>query len=101
MKGKRRRRQTQFFAYGTGIYSVLTRFNQQAIDGQAGFMPKGSEEFRSVQCFHISNNIELSLQTHYNFARFAILQKVTMLESNVMALRIDAHDGVTRKQPKP
>jgi hypothetical protein len=40
----------------------LACLNQQTINGQAGFVPKGSEEFCSIWHFHISKNIKITFQ---------------------------------------
>lgn len=48
MEGQRGWCHAQLFADGAGVDPVRAGFDQQAENGQAGFMPQGSEKFGGV-----------------------------------------------------
>jgi hypothetical protein len=60
MERKRRRRQIELLADGTGSEAFRTGLHQQPEDCQPGLLSEGGQGGDSLLRFHISNNMEMT-----------------------------------------
>lgn len=59
VEGKRGVRYAKLLTNGAGIDTVRASLDQQAENGETGFMTQSSEKFGSVYRFHLSSMVEI------------------------------------------